>query len=279
MTTKGQSWALAILGLLALSQVAPLVPAAEASGQIGFGVGDVATYEFDAQVITTNVTLTIPPVTYNTSSVSTNQFSLKVTGSDTSGSVGRVGYIETNLVTAGHTLSSPVQTVNTTAIFDPYNNYTYLGRLGFYVFTFSDLRAGNVTNLKVITKVPGPKGNLLTTWHFVNATIDRTASAIGISMVVRTNSTSIPPWHAKMSFSADTGVLSSGTIVFHAFNRYNIFNYTLVDYTLAGPSFLFIVPYLAVAAAAVAIVAFLARRRKPRAQRKEDRMRERFGSS
>ncbi|MGD0146892.1 MAG: hypothetical protein ABSB53_08615, partial [Nitrososphaerales archaeon] len=122
--TAGVAFAILLLTL------APGVAVARTMG-ISAGVSVVFSY----QILTTYKT---PNGNYTTTI--DNQFTVDIL--EVNASRGEVWYTESINVFNSTTQTTGTPVSNTTTIFDPYDNESYLGNIGFYPFTYTDLLPG-----------------------------------------------------------------------------------------------------------------------------------------
>jgi len=244
-------------------------PAAEARSS-GLSRGDTLVFQY---VIRTSFSTP----NGNTTNVSVNQFSVNVLSINLSAPLGEVGYSETVTEFNNTQVSTPSAVQNFTTIFDPYNNDTYIGNIGFYPFTYTDIRPGSTHGLNISLTITGsPAGNILG-MQTVNASVTRSPSAIGINFTIQTSGAA-PPSQNVMTFDATTGVLEHGVTYTHFFNVEKDFTYSLVSYAKGNPSSQDLIPYFLIGVAAVVVacaIIYVARRpsrRERRAQRLKDKM-------
>ncbi len=275
---------MSLLRVLAVALVLLLVAPAAAtstttssatnSKTVGFSAGDSVEYNYVIQTInTTLVGKNVVNVTYT----QYDQFTINILSvNNTSPDLGVVGYAETLSVFDSETLSTPSTTLNNTAIFDPFLNYTYLANIGFYPFTYANLAAGNVTNLPVKVPYSGFPGStgVVSTTSKVNATVVRTKGSIDVAIKVLPGP-GVEPWRATMDYNSTTGVLDQMSLSAVFFDTPKIFTYQLISYNHPKPLNLGWVVYVVVAGIAVFVVVALIRR-KPDKQKRVDKMREKF---
>lgn len=219
----------------------------------------------------------------NVTNISTNKFTVDIFSVNVSAPHGEVGYAETVQEFNSTTVTSSSLFENFTTIFDPYDNFSYMGNIGFYPFTYADLPNGSVHNLGVnitVTNVPYGNGTAtLSSVQYVNATVARSPGSIDVNLTTVASPGEMPSvW--VMRFNSTTGVLKyAKTTTNLESDIEKIFTYALVSYSHASPpppSSPSLLPYLAlVVVAVVAAVLVVARRKSPR-ERKVERMRERL---
>jgi hypothetical protein len=219
----------------------------------------------------------------NTTNIQNNMFTVNILSVTPGAPHGEVGYTLTvaqfnNTEVANSTSTTSAE--NFTTIFDPYDNFSYLGNIGFWPFTYTDLEAGKQNNLTLMIPVSNvPHGNTTTTVYdtqLVNASVARPRGLIDVNLTWIAFKGAHPTTDV-MRFNATSGVLEYSKETTNLISTIEkIFTYALVDYTRASPLNLWYLPFIAVGIiVAVAVVAW-ARRDSP-AKRKEKRMRERLG--
>lgn len=164
----------------------------------------------------------------NKSSTQYNQLNLAVLWTKTATTLGEVAYSELITEVNGTVVSTPSAVQNVTTILDPYDNDTYLGNIGFYPFTYTDLSAGSAHNLPVSLTVGDTPSGDLTGVQQVNSTVARGAGTISVNFTIF-SSASTPPSQTVMRYNATTGVLMQGTTYTHFFNVEKNFIYTLIS--------------------------------------------------
>ncbi len=267
--------AVALLALLVL-------PGFTSTMTVGFRQGDSAVFAYDM----TKITLTTDPSTndiVNQTTTQYNQLRLDVLSVNLTNPTGKVAYRETVTVYNATTLTTPSVGQNFTAIFDPYDNATFLGKIGWYPFTYADLPAGNRSNVEVAVSIsgyPGNNGSTIggTVIARVNFTVTRNHDFINVSCRVNSGP-STNPWTMAMRYNATTGMLDNFTEVASFLGTTRILTYQLLAYS--HPSVFDYTPILqAVLYIAIAAVALLAvyevLTRKSRRERKAARLRERL---
>jgi hypothetical protein len=188
---------------------------------VGISVGDSATYSY--VIVTTLGSVTIR---------SAYMLTLKVDSVNATGPVGFVGYTETLTEWNNTVLNPPVVGSNYTTIFDPYVNQTYFGEpwIGWYPFTYTNLSAGQVTDLGVNVTVAGialPSGNISSSAVIpVNATVVRNPGLIDVNFTFATGTARAL---FVMKFNSTTGWLESGVTNATAFGVARTFTYQLLS--------------------------------------------------
>ncbi|HUI00790.1 MAG TPA: hypothetical protein VLX56_04085 [Nitrososphaerales archaeon] len=209
---------MALLAALLASSSAP--PGASAR-TIGIQANDTFVYSYE--VYTTYAT-----PNGNQTSTQYNQFSVSVLWTNTTRPLGEVAYSEAITEVNGTTVTSPSALQNTTTIFDPYNNDTYLGNIGFYPFAYTDLAPGTADDLNVSLTVLGTPAGALTGPQLVNATVARGAGEVLVNFTIFA-SAGTPPSQNVLRYNSTTGVLTQGTTYTHFFDVEKNFIYTLVS--------------------------------------------------
>ncbi len=179
---------------------------------------------FDYTVFTTYAT-----PNGNQSSTQNNQLGLTVLWTDTTKPQGVVAYSETITEVNGTQVSAPTAAQNTTTILDPYDNDTYLGNIGFYPFTYTDLKPGSANDLSVSLAVAGTPSGTLTGVQEVNATVGRESGLISVNFTIFATG-SEPPSQTVLLYNDTTGVLTQGITYTHFFNVEKNFIYKLVSF-------------------------------------------------
>ncbi len=262
----------AALGLLVL-----LVPGPALANTYGVFAGDSMVFSYER--LTTYAT-----PNGNVTTISMNQFTIGITSINSSAPHGEVGYTETIQEFNNSVVTSSSLYVNFTTVFDPYDNLSYLGNIGFYPFTYVDLQAGSVKNLGVnvtVTDVPIENGSVsVSSVQRVNATVAKSSGLIDVNLTT-IGYTGETPSHWDMRFNATTGVLEYGRTTVNVISDIEgIYTYHLLSYTHHSSSQdLSFLPYLVVAAIVVVVAAAVVqavRGRKSPRQKTEARMRERL---
>ena len=214
--SRNGQYALIIAALLALSSTTHYA----AARTLGVQANDSFTFSYE--VFTTYAT-----PNGNQSSTQANQLSLSVLWTNTAATLGEVAYSELITEVNGTTVSAPSAVQNTTTVLDPYNNDTYLGNIGFYPFTYTDLNAGSADDLPISLTVGNTPSGDLTGAQSVNATVARGPGTISVNFSIF-SSGSVPPAQTVLVYNATTGVLVHGTTYTHFFDVEKNFIYTLI---------------------------------------------------
>jgi hypothetical protein len=235
----------------------------------------------DSLVYSYSILTTYATPNGNVSNTFTSQEQISILKVNTSAPLGEVGYTETLLNFNGTQETTSTSSSNFTTIFDPYNNLTYLGNIGFWPFIYTDVQAGSRRNLEISASY----NNSTVTYHanqYVNASVARASGIIGVNVTLlpslARNSTAHPAIF-RMHYNATTGVLKDYVEYANIFSIYEkIFTYRLVSYIHPAPPSYWFVTYVVVGAiAVVAAVAILGR--KSAAERRGARIRERLAKA
>jgi hypothetical protein len=217
LASRGAFTALLIVALLVVSSV----PREALARTVGVQAHDTFVYNYD--IFTTYAT-----PNGNKSSTQNNRLSLSVLWTNTTKPLGEAAYSELITEVNGTTVGTPSSVQNTTTIFDPYNNDTYLGNIGFYPFAYTDLSPGSADNLKVSLTVAGtPRGSVTGTQE-VNATVAKTTGVISVNFTIF-STPDVPPSQTVLRYNVSTGVLTQGVTYTHFFSVEKNFIYTLVS--------------------------------------------------
>ncbi|MGD0476592.1 MAG: hypothetical protein ABSB29_00305 [Nitrososphaerales archaeon] len=253
--------------VVALLIVPGLVSADASDRTLGIVVGDKVVFSYEIYV-------TVPSGTVgqNLTSDRWHNETITFTAVNLTAPLGYVGYTDKLDLLNGSTVVKSTVYTNITTIFDPYDNNSYLGILGFYPVAYTNLQSGN-KHLQVTSVVNGTEGPP----QNVTVSVIRTTASISVNFTV------IPwahatPMHSVMVFDSKTGVLERGDLYTNLFGVGKYFHYRLLSYTHPpepGPP---TTPYLALLALGVviALVAVAIATRKPRSERKAAKMREKF---
>jgi hypothetical protein len=243
-----------------------LTRAAAGATTAGMTIGVVPNEKF---VYSYTIFTTFETPNGNQSSTEDNTFTLGVLSTGDAEGVGAVAYSETITEVNGTYASTPSAIENTTAVFDPYNNETYLGNIGFYPFTYTDLGAGSAEDLPVSLTITGTPEGDVTGAQQVNATVARASGVIDVNFTIFT-SAGTPPSLTVMRYNATNGVLIQGTTYTNFFSTEKNFIYELVSSTRAPTGIfntdvqVFIVSGLIVVVAVVAVWRITSTREKGR---------------
>lgn len=264
---------LILLLLLCLVLVEPKLVSART---VGVAENDSLTYDY-------TIHTTFKTLNGNTTTDQLNRLTLDILSVKPQAPLGEVVYTETITLLNNTAVSGSQPAENVTTIFDPYNNDTYLGNIGFYPFTYTDLHAGNVKGLKLFVNVTGTGTSLgyVSSTQTINASVYRTPSQIDVNFTTLAGP-HLPISLTALEFNSTTGFLTHGVTYTHFFGIEKDFIYDLVGYAIPPPSRSGYSEYviIGVVVAAVAVIAVVAyvRRPSPR-ERKAERIRKRLGAS
>lgn len=250
-----------------------LTPGVTVARTTGISGGDSVVYSY--QILTT---FREPSGPNNTSTID-NVFTVDILGVNTTAPLGFVDYTEIVNVFNSTTEVTTTGVSNATTIFDPSNNDTYLGNIGFFPFIYTDLKQGTWNGLGVklpITGAPGNNGTITVPGQTqrINASVIRASKSIGINYTLY-DLTDAPPIHTVMNYSATTGVLQYARTWANVFSVEKILTYNLISYNQPFRPNLTILWYVLLAAI-IATVAYSVATRGTRRERKVARMRKRL---
>lgn len=214
----------------------------------------------------------------NTTSVSVNQFTVDVLAVNLTAPLGDVEYAETVTEFNNTQVTTPSAVENITSIFDPYDNNTYIGNIGFYPFTYTDLKPGSVQDLNVSLTIAGSPAGNISGIQTVNASVARSPAGIGVNFTIGTGGAA-PPSLTVMTFNSTTGVLERGITYTHFFNVEKDFTYNLLSYRRGSPPGPGLLPYMlgGIIAVGVVALALYVQRRPSRREKRARRLKERMG--
>lgn len=263
--------------LCAAVAVLLMLPGLAQANTMGVSAGDSMAFSY--QIYTTYET-----PNGNVTNIQNNNFTVNIISVNQSAPHGEVGYTISvseynNTIETNSSLTSP-SPENFTTVFNPYDNLSYLGNIGFWPFTYTDLKVGSVHNLgvnTVVTNVPSGNATLtLKTTQYFNATVARSPGQIDVNLTQIAYSGSHLTAYV-VRFNSTTGVLEYSKETTNLIGTIEkIFTYTLIRYTRPTPLNLWFAPYLAVAVVAVIAVLAVVRRKSPQ-EKKAARMREKLG--
>ena len=168
----------------------------------GIHAGDLAAFEYVQSLIT--------PLPNGTTSVQSyeSRFTVLVVSINDTRPPGVISYVIAYSESM-NTTTSRTGGVNFTDFFDPYDNQTYLGAIGFYPFVHPDLQPGSRENLPVTVAITqGPNGTVRET-STVNVTVGRTPTYAVVNYTARAGS-ALPPSTTLLKYNATDGVLAYG---------------------------------------------------------------------
>lgn len=244
-----------------------LVPEPALGRTVGIRPGDIAVYSY--KIDTTYIT----PYG-NVTNTYYNEFTIKIDSIDTEAKVGEVGYILTVTIANSTAVTEGNVVSNFTTIFDPYDNRTYVGNIGFLPIAYTDLQAGLVKNYRI----------KWTTRSYVNSSVWREPGLIDVNFTIMSDlSGNYSSRIAKIAlqYNATTGLLESGygaAVTYATVWRYGY--YKLLSYT--RPADFSVNPMIIAVTSGIVVAAIVAivfvGRRTP-SEKKVARMRDKFGKS
>lgn len=252
---------------------------------VGLSAGDTAVYSYD--ILTTYELVNGQNIT---ESNLMNQFTLGIIALNTT--LGVVEYSDTVNVFNSTTLTSGVYAttgttetiapaVNITTIFNPYNNDTYLGNIGFDPFTYTDIWNGTVKNLHLSAHASGlGYTSIIVAPQLVSASVLRTPESIDITFnQVAYEQPKNATFHTAMVFSPTTGMLLTGVTRGVLYGYTKVFTYRLLSFSTPPASYSYLLwdALLAIMAAiVVAVAAHEVSARGTRHERKAARMKKKL---
>ena len=246
-----------------------LVPGATAVSTVGISSGDSVTYAY--QYVTT---YKIPP-SGNYTSVTKYQFTL---GIDSVNATQGVVEYSITVSEANNTLvATQTAATNFTTIFNPYDNESYLGHIGFYPFIYTDVQPGTKPDLRItlpLNGVPGINGSVSGGTRLINATVMKTPEAINVNFTIF-NIPHTNPILTILTYNATTGLLYSWKEDVYTLGIEKIFSYQLLSFSQPSRPNLIIFLYAGLAVVAFIIVYSVATRGN-RQERKVSRIRKKF---
>ena len=217
-----------------------------------------------------------PTVTGNLTSTQSFNETVNIATVNTTTAEGEVGYVlKIDAITNQTHTTTSVLLSNFTTIFDPYNNNTYQGRLGFPAFIYTDVQNGSTSfTFNYIIKGSPPGNGTIPPQNF-HVNVTKNSHFIQVDFNERPFPTSFL-WNATMKFDAQSGVLQNFEFATYLFGEYTIFYYTLTSYT-HNPGLNLTLLGVAVVGLGVAAVAAAILTRPSRSKKKEEKMRKKFG--
>lgn len=248
-----------------------LLPGATQANTVGISVGDKAV--FSVHLVTTT-----PSYPKNITSSYTAQFTMRVQNLSTTGSVGLVAYSLT-IDSSNGTVTTSAPTSNSTTIFNPSDNKSYVGS-GFFPFVYTDLKNQTITNLPVTYPINGSFTKF--TSSLINSSVVRTRGSIFVSVTIPFSRNATTNFYWFMKYNATNGVLENSTVLISQFGTSRNFYYKLLSFQHLPPDNTPTLPYGYIeAAGAIIVIAavtlVVVARRPSRKQRSETRIKEKFG--
>ena len=200
-------------------------PAAGATREVQ--AGDSATYAYTQALVNH-----LPNGTAYTQSY-VSEFEVLVVSVNDTVRPGVIGYI-VSFTEAMNRTTSQAGGVNFTDFFDPYDNETYLGAIGFYPFIHTDLQPGSRNGLPVTVAITqGPNGTVTET-NTVDVTVTRAGGFLTVNYTARAG-TALQPSSTLLEYNATNGVLNYGTTRVLLAGIERDFTFSLESYTTAEP--------------------------------------------
>ena len=238
---------MAFLGYLLVGL--PAVQAVSTSvrpSSIGVQAGITITYDY---VTTEGYPL---PNGSSTHSAEDSGFNIAVNSINGSAYPGVFTYTET--FTKYNNATTMQAATGSTYIFNPYDNVTYLGALGFYPLIYTDVQSGTVERLKLVGSAITANGTQRAS-QTVNASIGRSGDTIEVNYTETFAGNALT--YNTLSFNATTGVLVHGaSLVDFAFTERG-FIYTLLSVQKSSnstPWWLLLLPLVFVVVIVAAVV-------------------------
>ena len=268
---EGSRLIIAAVGILALL----IIPGPVVANSVGFSTGDSLVFSYERYT-------TYATPNGNQTFISMNQFTVFINSINTTAKGGGVvGYSETIQEFNNSAVTNSTAYENFTTIFDPYDNSSYLGNIGFYPFTYTDLTAGSVGNLGINVTTSGiPVGNgseSVSSIQRVNVTVARGPGLIYVNLTT-IGYTGEHPSQWAMQFNSTTGVLEYGKTTVNLISDIEgIYTYHLLSYIhQSPPAYQAYIPYIIVGAIVVVIVVSALAGRKSERQKKTAHFREKL---
>lgn len=251
---------LAFLGYLLVGL--PAVQAASIGVQpssIGVHAGIVISYDY---LTTEGYPL---PNGSSTRQAEDSGFNIEVSSINGTSYPGTFAYTET--FTKYNNVTTTQAATGSTYIFNPYDNVTYFGALGFFPLIYTDVQSGTVKSMKLVGSAITSNGTQRAT-QTVNASISRSGGVIEVNYNETFAGTALT--YNSLSFNATTGVLERGeTFVDFAFTERG-FVYTLLSVEEASnpiPWWFWLVPLPFAAVLVAAVVDWGQRRLRGRGKK------------
>jgi hypothetical protein len=204
----------------------------------GVSAGDTVSYTF-------NRTTSYPtPNGFHVNS-SDNAFTVQILSVDNSKPPGQMGILETFSEYQNKTVTSNNTASVITPFFDPYDNASYVGALGFFPFTYTDVQAGSA-RLQFGLPVANSSSSINEA-HDVNVTVTRTASTIVVNFTEKSGA--LPPSYNYIVYRSSDGVMTFGETKGTLFGETTVFDYYFVSLTKStAPSNLPLLGYVFIGA-------------------------------
>lgn len=245
-----------------------LAPGVTQARTVGVSPGDSAVYSY-----VSDFTYCCAAAGGNVTFTSTNQFSIDVFSVDNQSEPGAVGYTMTWTEANSSVLSTPLVFTNFTTIFDPRDNLTYAGRIGFWPVIYTDVTTGSFTNMMLVVET-ATNSSAVTNVFRVNGTVARDLDYIDVDLSIGGGNGSTPA-RIDMRYNPVTGILDNMT---GAAPYYSVIwryaTYHLLSFSHSNGLDLSFLPYVVVAVAAAVVV--LTYRRRSKREKRAAKLRERM---
>ena len=236
----------------------------------GIKPGDSMTYYYT--IFTTYAT-----ANGNISSTTTVEFQVNVLLVNTTTPVGSFGYTENILSLNNTAVTNTTEVKNLTTIFNPFDNRTYTGNIGFWPVIYTDLPPKSVENMVLNESYNDYNGSGYVGFSaadYINASLTRSGGLIDVNLSIAPIPLGETPAVFHITYNGTTGVMESMTQYVNV-EVEKVFTYNLVDFTTPPKSYTYLIGYAIVGVAAVVIVVELVRR-KSKEERRDARVREKF---
>jgi hypothetical protein len=214
----------------------------------------------------------------NVTSVFTEQVKVSVVSLNLTAPTGEFGYTFSVLNLNGTTEASSTPVENFTTVFDPYDNLSYLGSIGFWPITYTDLPEGSVKNLELNASYSVTGVNYSAISYF-NASVAKAGGLINVDMSLLPTLAGNNTDHTDlvMQFNTTTGIMTDFTSHANFPPVEMILTYDLMSFNPPPlpPNLSFL--WYILAGVVVVIVAIEVVRRKPATERKKAKMRDKLG--
>lgn len=259
------------VGLVLLVLVPATVTASGSDRTVGVAAGERAVYSYHVHNSYINDT-----TDQNVTTDSYWNLTIDIQSVNTSSSLPDIGYhITEDSISDGSVVGTYTES-NLTTVFDPFDSGTYLGNLGFPAFIFTDVQNGSKNfgfNVPTTSLPSWATSNSTETPQNITVAVVRTPASIYVSLRDVLANSSYPFMIAGVTYSAATGVMNSSAMYTILSGVYKNFFYTLLSFgRYTAPNYTY-VWYVALGAAAAAVVVVGVVRRPSRRQRKVDKLR------
>jgi hypothetical protein len=220
---SGSAPRLATAGLLVL---VVLGVAGASAGTPGISGGEVVTYDVLQ-------TLTYQSPGGLVANAKNSSFSITVVSVNNSAPPGSIQYSETYAVFNNVTQTANNTATGVTVFFNPYSNKTYLVKLAFYPFIYTDLLPGTAT-VQIGSTVSGAQGGDTTLVQRVRVNVTRTTGAILVNFTAEA-SAQVPRSSTALVYNATTGIMTRSVTVLFAAGALQTYTYRLVGVGRSPP--------------------------------------------